>query len=77
MPRQTGETALTAEPRSLAERKAGLDELVAAGKITKRQAALIDLREPTARERDYAETLLPRAHAAHSGRPKIRLRISG
>jgi hypothetical protein len=61
MPR---ETALTAKPCSLAERKAALEELVATGKITKAQAALIDLREPTAQERAYAETLVPRAHAA-------------
>jgi hypothetical protein len=58
MPR---ETATTAKPRSLAERKASVAELVASGKLTAEQAALIDFREPTARERAFAETLVPKA----------------
>jgi len=54
-------TSTTAKPLSLAERKARLRALVEAGKLTERQAGLIDLRELTPRERAHAETLAKRA----------------
>ena len=56
---------MTAAPRSLAERKAAV-AAIAAGAPAKVRASigLIDFREPTAAERAFAETLVPRAHAA-------------
>ena len=65
MPR---ETATTAKPRTLAERKAHIAALVASGELTAEQAALIDFREPTARERAFAETLVPKARRLLAGR---------
>jgi hypothetical protein len=50
-------TAQNAKPLPQAERQKRLAALVADGKITERQASLIDLREPTAREREIAEQL--------------------
>jgi len=57
MPRRT---ATTAKPLSLAERKALLRNLVETGKLTERQAGLIDLRELTPREREYGKMLAKR-----------------
>jgi hypothetical protein len=61
MPRQTvtGEKHL-----SPAERKARVDSLVAAGKVTRRQAALIDFREPPEALRAEAAKLVPMAKRA-------------
>lgn len=56
-------TATSAKPLTLAARKAELARLVKSGKITEAQARLIDLREPTAKERAQAEALLPSARA--------------
>ena len=59
MPRQN---AMQTKPLSIAERKALVAKVAktATGKALKGMA-LIDFREPTARERAYAETLAPRA----------------
>ena len=56
------QTATTAKPLPLAERKARVAEIAktATGKA-KRGMKLIDFRPPTARERAFAETLAPRA----------------
>lgn len=54
-------TAIKAKVILLPERKAGLADLVKAGKITQAQAELIDVREPTVKERALAESLLPTA----------------
>ena len=60
MPRQT---ATTAKPLSVPERKALLRGLVKTGKLTERQAGLIDIREATAREKETGERLArERAH---------------
>jgi hypothetical protein len=58
------QTATTAKPLSLAEAKAGLARLVKEGKVSAKGAKLIDFREPTERERAYAETLMPMARRA-------------
>lgn len=62
MPRQT---ATTAKPLPVAERKARVAKIAATatGKA-KTGMKLIDFREPTAAERAYAETLVPRARRA-------------
>ena len=65
MPRTT---ALTAKPLPLAERKARLARMVKDGEISKERAALIDFREPTAKERAFAETLVPLARRFLAGR---------
>lgn len=61
MPRQT---ATTAKPLPLAERKAGLAALVKDGKVSASGAKLIDFRDLTERERALAETLVPMARRA-------------
>jgi hypothetical protein len=61
MPRQT---ATTAKHLSPAERKARVDSLVAAGKVTRRQASLIDFREPPEALRAEAAKLVPMAKQA-------------
>ena len=53
-------TAKTAKPLPLVERKARVTALVKKGILTEKQAKLIDFRQPTARERAYAETLVPK-----------------
>ena len=55
------ETALTARPLPLAERKARLAALVASGKISAKAAKLIDFREPSPQARAFAKTLEGRA----------------
>lgn len=55
------QTATTARPRSIAERKASLADMVRRGAISGYRAKLIDFREPMARERAFAETLAPQA----------------
>ena len=56
--------AVSAKPLSRAERTAHFERLVRAGKLTRRQASLIDLRELTPPERQTAETLRGRAARA-------------
>jgi hypothetical protein len=58
------QTVQTATPRSLPERKAVLGRLVAEGQVSAAGAKSIDLREPTQRERSFAETLRPLAQRA-------------
>lgn len=58
-------TAKTAKPLSLAERKASVAKIAAGAPAKVREGIkLIDFREPTPKERAYAETLVPRARAA-------------
>lgn len=52
------------KPLTLAERKARVAALVAAGKVSAKRAALIDFREPTAFERALAQSLVPKARKA-------------
>lgn len=54
----------TANPLSVAEREARLARMVAKGEISAERAKLIDFREPTAKERAFAETLVPAARRA-------------
>ena len=62
MPRQT---ALTAKPLPLAARKALVAEVAkTASPKVRRGLKLIDFREPTAKERAFAETLVPAARRA-------------
>ena len=61
MPRQT---ATTAKPLPLSERQARLARMVANGEISAERAKLIDFREPAAKERAFAETLVPTARRA-------------
>ena len=61
MPRQT---ATADKHLSPAERKARMDALVAAGKVTRRQASLIDFREPPGALRAEAAKLVPMAKRA-------------
>ena len=59
------QTAMTAKPLSLAERKASVARIAATAPAKVRAGiALIDFREPTARERAFAETLVPAARRA-------------
>jgi len=58
--RMSRPAASAAKPRSITARKAGIAALVATGKLTKKQAALIDVREPSAREREIGERLRAR-----------------
>lgn len=58
---KTKQTALTAQPLSVAERKARLAASVASGKVSAKAAKLIDFREPTERERAFAQTLAGKA----------------
>ncbi|MEO8352276.1 MAG: hypothetical protein ABI680_11140 [Chthoniobacteraceae bacterium] len=53
--------ATTAKPRSTAERKARFAEMVKLGHISAERAKLIEFRKPTANEREFAETLVPKA----------------
>ena len=57
-------TARTAPKLTPAERKAEVDALVARGELTPERAKLIDFREPTAKERARAETLVPKGREA-------------
>jgi hypothetical protein len=65
------QTATTAQPLSLAARKASVASIAqtATGKA-KAGIALIDFREPTAREKALAETLVPAAKRALSRHAK-------
>lgn len=58
------QTATTAKPLPLAERKARLARMVKKGEISAERAALIDFREPTAPVRAEAEKLVPTARRA-------------
>ena len=58
------QTATTAKPLPLSERKAALAQLVKEGKVSAAGAKLIDFRELTDRERAHAETLVPKARRA-------------
>lgn len=58
------DTAPTAKPLTVAERKARLAQLVAEDKVSPEHAKLIDIREPTAREIETAKTLVPLARRA-------------
>ena len=57
-------TAKTAPKLTPAERKARLEVLVAKGEVSPKRARLIDFREPTARERAQAETLVSKGREA-------------
>ena len=48
----------------VAERKARVERLVASGKLSRKQAKLIDFREPTTRERKIGESLVQRGRRA-------------
>jgi hypothetical protein len=63
------QTASTAKPLPLAERKASVARLArtATGKA-KAGMKLIDYRPPTARERAFADTLAPRARQILAGK---------
>ncbi len=61
MPRRT---ATTAKLLPLAERQARLARMVANGEISAERAKLIDFREPTVKERAFAESLVPTARRA-------------
>jgi hypothetical protein len=55
-------TAITAKPLAPAERKSSMDRIAAQTTGKARDGMkLIDLREPTAKERAFAETLVPKA----------------
>lgn len=61
----TRQTASTAKPLSLAERKASVARIAKTAPAKARAGIkLIDFREPTARERAFAETLVPLARRA-------------
>ncbi len=64
-------TAKSAKPLPLAERKARVAALVKKGILTEKQAKLIDFREPAARERAHAETLVPAARRALARHKKV------
>lgn len=59
-------TALTAPHRTLAERKARVEELVAKGEVSAKSAAMIVWREPSPEALAYAKKLEPIARAFHA-----------
>lgn len=65
------ETALTARRLPLAERKARLEALVVSGKLSAKVAKLIDLREPTERERAFGRTLAAKARECLARKKRV------
>jgi hypothetical protein len=58
------ETSLTAKVLPIAERKARLGKMIEDGVISAERAALIDFREPTQKEREFARALAGKGRLA-------------